>query len=567
MILGKQATGRRAAWQIPAGVVAAALIAVMVHAVVLAGRVDQTTREAIGGEGSRWVHRFFTEELREHSSPTLVPELSRSGPASGSEGALRRIMRDMGATGLTVHHLDGHVLWSSDPNAASIDPAVVRLGIPSSRVGVPATYDGEELLTTQTLVPMNDVDGTLIAAAAVSYPAGEASAAVGRVRADVWSGAAAGSLLLFMVLALIMAVGRKKELALQQDLYAGEAALSREKVKLETIVEGLGVGLCVVDLERRVLWANQVLTELTGAREGDLWTPGGGDAMTSGTESRGERVLVGSDGTERRLLLVAWPLRDENGETTQALELVQDITERREREGRAANQEKMAALGRVAAGVAHEVGNPLSSISALVQLMQRRGTPGVSSELGTLQEHVGRIGEIVRSVQGFAGPAAKVKSTVDVNVVVRKALSIARLDGRWKKVEVEDELGPEPLTIRGNANQLLQVVLNLLLNAADAVDGVGTVRLKTAAVGTDVIVSVADSGPGLPAEAAPRIFEPFFTTKKPGQGTGLGLHVSWNIVTEHGGTITTSNHRGGGAEFVVRLPVAGAVEAGLRRGA
>jgi len=524
----------------------------------------------MGGQDARWVHRFLEEELHEHAGPTLLADLKRSGTTAEIDSQLLRTMADVGASELRIHGLDGDVLWSARPGEIGTARAPDALladalaGTPSSRVGADGLPDA-----SKTVVPLRGPDGDIAGAAVVVHPSPAAVQALARVRSVVWGGALAGSLVLFAVLTGIITVGRRKELALQRDLWKQEAALSRERTKLETIVQGLGVGLCLVDTDRRVLWANPVLTEMTGATEGATWHPcapareGATEpcascptaaAMRSGQESRVERVVVRPDGSRRRLLIAAWPMRDESGRPTQALELVQDVTERRQHEEQAANQEKMAALGRVAAGVAHEVGNPLSSISALIQLMARRGRPGIESELASLRDHVRRISETVRTVQGFARPGTKVRDLVDVNDVLRKALAVARLDDRWRTVEVRDALAPTPLTVRGNADQLVQVFLNLLLNSADAMEGAGTVELRTRRAGAAVVASVQDSGPGVPADRAAQIFEPFFTTKEPGRGTGLGLHVSWNIITEHGGTIKAARPDGGGAEFVVRLP-------------
>lgn len=236
------------------------------------------------------------------------------------------------------------------------------------------------------------------------------------------------------------------------------------------------------------------------------------------------------------------------------------MTERRRIAELMGNQAKMAALGRVAAGVAHEVGNPLSSISALIQLIARRGTTK-DSEIDSLRTNIRRIEEIVRTVRGFSVPARRDAEPVALDQVIGEALRIVGLDPRWEHVEVRLDFGPGPLLCSGSFNQLLQVFLNLLLNAADAMGGAGTVHVGASRLDDSIEASVRDSGPGLEPGVESRLFEPFFTTKSAGDGTGVGLNVSWNIVTDHGGTIDACNHRKGGAMFVVRIPATDATDA------
>jgi signal transduction histidine kinase len=228
--------------------------------------------------------------------------------------------------------------------------------------------------------------------------------------------------------------------------------------------------------------------------------------------------------------------------------------------------ERLAVVGRLASGVAHEVGNPLGAVAGYADLALARlraGAPGEAADLvGRIGDEAARIDRIVRDLLDFARPAPLALAPVAVADVVELAARLARMQPRFKGVVVERELPPDLPPIRADEGRLAQVLLNLLLNAGDAMAGAGAVRIAARADGEEVELAVADGGPGIPEGDLPRVFDPFFTTKPPGSGTGLGLSVSHGIVESLGGTIAAANAPGGGAVFRVRLPVARPERAG-----
>jgi hypothetical protein len=261
--------------------------------------------------------------------------------------------------------------------------------------------------------------------------------------------------------------------------------------------------------------------------------------------------------------------------------------------------EKLASIGRLAAGVAHEVGNPLGAILGYLEVGKRRGATDREWTDGIAYE-VRRIDRIVRGLMEYARPKAAAVREIDVNEVVRATAEMMGLQGRFKKLELRLRLGEVLPPVRADAGQLEQVVVNLLLNAEDAAgeNGGGLVEVSTATgaaeradpavprrrtdpAGVDyshlrrldrtvdpgpavllrdgdpvVEIRVADDGPGVAPELRNRVFEPFFTTKEPGRGTGLGLAVSARLIEGMGGTVDVLPRDGGGAVFRVRLPVA-----------
>jgi signal transduction histidine kinase len=225
--------------------------------------------------------------------------------------------------------------------------------------------------------------------------------------------------------------------------------------------------------------------------------------------------------------------------------------------------EKLATVGRLAAGVAHEVGNPLGAIGGYAALARERlarspGDRDLSDWLDRIEAETRRIDRIVRELLDFARPGAVALGPVDVAVAFESAVRLARVQARFQGIEVELDLPADLPRVRGEEGRLAQLFLNLLLNAGDAMGGEGRVRVGARATARDVSIVVSDSGPGIPEADLPRVFDPFFTTKPPGEGTGLGLAVCHGIAESFDGEISVANGADGGAVFTLRLPSAAA---------
>ena len=221
-------------------------------------------------------------------------------------------------------------------------------------------------------------------------------------------------------------------------------------------------------------------------------------------------------------------------------------------------QEKLAAAGRMAAGVAHEVANPLASMDALLQMMERRPEKLKPENVATLREQVARINKVVRQMTSFAHPGEGQWESVSLNEVVDKALAVVRFDPRGKGARIERDLAADSPTVHAVPEALQQVVINLAINALDALEGVegGTLTIRTASAGGSARIEVIDNGHGIPPANRRRLFEPFFTTKPVGKGTGLGLSISYTLIQQHGGSIDVeSRGHAAGARFIVNLPL------------
>jgi nitrogen-specific signal transduction histidine kinase len=219
-------------------------------------------------------------------------------------------------------------------------------------------------------------------------------------------------------------------------------------------------------------------------------------------------------------------------------------------------KEKMVAIGQMAAGIAHEIGNPLSSISSIVQLIKRKGTAETAmGQLELIQGHIQRISATVRHLSTLARPISERWEFVDLGLALEEAVRLVSFDRRARNVRVlfEPPAGlPKTYALRG---QMQQVFINILLNALDAMPEGGTLSVAAVQHGRHIVFTFEDTGYGIPEGAGRRIFEPFFTTKEPGRGTGLGLTVSYGIVQKHGGIIDFLSRDGRGTVFTVEIPV------------
>jgi len=255
-------------------------------------------------------------------------------------------------------------------------------------------------------------------------------------------------------------------------------------------------------------------------------------------------------------------LRD-HGEPAGAVLLVQDITEQVALERGARQSEKLAALGTMAAGLAHELNNPIGVISSRIEIMlldaEAQPIHGQFAEdLRVLHRHAQRVARIAQGLLSFSRQSSGLYGLVDLNQLVEETLLLAERPITKQGVTVTRRLAPDLPALWGDVNTLQQVVLNLLTNARDAVGATGEITVETCRAAGDpgaVCLIVRDTGPGISPEALPRIFDPFFTTKA--GGTGLGLSISYGIVREHHGTVDVESREGLGTTFTLTFPVAG----------
>lgn len=224
--------------------------------------------------------------------------------------------------------------------------------------------------------------------------------------------------------------------------------------------------------------------------------------------------------------------------------------------------EKLASLGRMAAGVAHEINSPLTGIITFAHLMLKRipeENKADREDLEVIIEQAERCSKIIKGLLGFSRAIPAEQNEMDVNESIRHALGMIQHQAKFHNIKIEIDTDEDLPPVKGDSSQIEQVFLNLLINAADAMNDRGLITIRTSRTIVDddpfVQVEVCDTGPGIPEDQLSKLFEPFFTTKPVGKGTGLGLAVSHGIVKKHGGHIVVKSTPGGGASFFVRLPL------------
>lgn len=270
-----------------------------------------------------------------------------------------------------------------------------------------------------------------------------------------------------------------------------------------------------------------------------------------------ETVRVRKGGQRIQVSLTISPIRDGEGRVTGVSNIARDVTDRLTLERAARRAETLAALGTLSAGIAHEINNPIGILSSRLELMETRPRlpPELREDLRMLRRNVERVSRIVRSLLSMARQSPVEWRPVDLNAVVEESLMLVGQQLGRDRIQVVTRLDASRPTIRGQPHALQQVLMNLLVNARDAMPEGGTVRIETSAVtGQEegVRLIVADTGPGIPEDVLPRISEPFYTTKA--AGTGLGLPLSYSIIREHGGRIEVASSAGRGTTFIITLP-------------
>jgi PAS domain S-box-containing protein len=378
-------------------------------------------------------------------------------------------------------------------------------------------------------------------------------------------------------MALLAAVAAQAATALENGRLYRQLRVKAEEVDRmrefsENILESLNDGIAVVSRDARVIRWNRRLEELYGTRHeeavgrrlDDLFDPSFLDVFASATRESPEgaafyRVPLTTRHEARRRLLVnvaTTPLRDSDGAVAGTIIIIEDISTRVQLEEQLQISEKMASIGLLAAGVAHEVNTPLTGISSFTQMLLQNAEPDDprTKVLEKIERQTFRAAKIVNGLLNLARPAQVDSGPVDLHTVINDVLSLLEHQLRNGRIQVRKELAVTAPIVQAIEYKLQQVFLNLFLNARDAMPRGGWLTIATSAGADGAVVEVRDTGSGIQADHLSRIYDPFFTTKDIGKGTGLGLSITYGIVREHGGTIACESVVGQGTRFVVTLP-------------
>ena len=284
----------------------------------------------------------------------------------------------------------------------------------------------------------------------------------------------------------------------------------------------------------------------------DSFLAGSGDAVHDEMEM--------ATPSTRTIERYARPVLDDQGQRLGWLEAFWEVTNRRQVASKLQQTEKMAAVGQIAAGIAHELNNPLTSIMGYAQLLLNHRTSQVpGSEARMIFEEAERASRIVKNLLSYARQAEPERTRADVNEIIARTVALRDYELKVQNIVVRCDLEPKLPATLADPHQLQQVILNLLINAEQAIRssrGRGRIYVRTRRISeTRLSLEISDDGPGIPPEIASRIFEPFFTTKPAGVGTGLGLAIIYSIVEQHDGKVAFENLSSGGAKFTVELPL------------
>jgi PAS domain S-box-containing protein len=351
------------------------------------------------------------------------------------------------------------------------------------------------------------------------------------------------------------------------------------------MVEESDILVALTDLEGKVLVWNPALARLTGCpgcdgvgRDLADWLVDRGvsdlaDVMRevgrTGLAVRRELRLPGCAGDTAAAAFDVMPVRDAGGVAEAIVAVGHDLTALRGLQSQVLHAEKLASVGQLAAGVAHEINNPLTSVQMCVEAVLRKGTMAIEGRVANLfepndverlrriQEGAERIRRFTRELVAYARPPGREVETVDLSEVVEHALSFCEPVLFAAKAQLVRDLSSDLPKTRLVRDHIMQVVTNLVSNAAQSLsDGGGQVVVRTYRASSSALgLEVSDNGEGICEEDRPRVFEPFFTTKPAGRGTGLGLSVVRDIVLAHGGRIDFAANPGGGTSFTVTLPL------------
>ena len=360
-----------------------------------------------------------------------------------------------------------------------------------------------------------------------------------------------------------------------------ERQLRRQEEFRRHLLESFPNLILVLDLKGQYTFVSARIAELLGYGPEHLLGKSVEDAENTSPElaalyrtvATGESSLTsreyGSrhhDGSWRTMLGVASPLLDAEGKPAGVIISVRDVTMEKKLEQQIIQSERLAAMGQMIGGFAHELNNPLTVILGNAELLQESEvSESARKPIAALRQEARRAAEIVQNLQYFARPPAPGRSQVNLNELVQRTVQMQAYPLRKSNITVDFLPEPAIPAIVADPNQLMQVFLNLLLNAEQAIRESrekGTIRVRIGRQTDSVWVVFQDDGPGIPPENLAHIFDPFFTTKRPGRGTGLGLSICKTVLREHGGNIEATSAPGGGAVFTITLPLGPELPAG-----
>jgi two-component system, NtrC family, sensor kinase len=374
--------------------------------------------------------------------------------------------------------------------------------------------------------------------------------------------------------------GEQQFITVTQDITdrkKAEEALRQSEEKLRLMFNSLSQGVSVSNLEGKITDVNDVkvrmhgygskediigrnVSEFASPRDRDRSAQNRKRLLEGNLIKNFEYTYITRDGKEFPAEVSSAIFKDSQGNPLGTITISEDITERKKMDQQLMLTDRLASIGQLSAGIAHEINNPLTGVIGFSELLLEKDLPAdIKADVETINREAKRTAVIVKGLLTFSRKQGTDKSPVDINTVIRWVLQMRSYEQRVNNIEAVDCLASDLPQIMGNGAQMQQVFINLIVNAEQAMTeahGKGKLTITTTQAGDKVRVSVSDDGPGISPESMRKLFTPFFTTKEVGKGTGLGLSICHGIVTEHGGRIYAESEPGKGATFIIELPAA-----------
>ncbi len=394
---------------------------------------------------------------------------------------------------------------------------------------------------------------------------------LGSTVAGVW--AIVRTLLITLLMASLIAwLALKHKGEYEAELNARSAVLVSTRDFLQSIIEGSGEAIVTLDSDGRVMSWNRAAERIYGWSASEMlgqpvervlpdnpevqreWNRSM-EAVRAGSTVRGSAIeRVRKDGKSITVRITRSPLEDSSGRFVGSTGIIRDVTALKAMESRLVERERLAAVGELAAQVAHEIKNPLAGIRGACEILSEghaRDDPKNEISHEVIRQ-VDRLNRTVEDLLLFAHPKAIHPLPTDVHELLDRTLGVLLEDPQTRGIEIERHYAGDMGDLRIDPQQIEQVLFNVFLNAMQVMDYNGKIVVTTYRTGAGGRIAIRDNGPGVPDELGERIFKPFFTTHA--QGSGLGLAIVRNLVEAHGGTIVATSPPGGGAEFVITLP-------------
>lgn len=334
--------------------------------------------------------------------------------------------------------------------------------------------------------------------------------------------------------------------------------LSTEKEKLHTVVSALGSGLILLDAEDNIQWINETMKDIAGRDiSGMSCNDICSDYTVIGTyEEHGLQTEIVTNlfgRSNRYYQMTTAPIKGEAGKIEGYIKLLQDVTEMKRTEEQLMHSEKLSSLDRLTSGIAQEIGNPLTSVFSLVQMLREVEQDELKKEtIETIYFHMNKITDILKQLSSFSKMPAPLFKPAKVNSLIEDSLSLIQYDNRVQDITIMKDLSSGIPEITTDSNQLRQVFVNIVLHAADAMPQGGTLTIRSRIKNDSVVIDFKDTGAGIAAEDLNRIFDPLYITKEKGT---LGLAVSYRIIKKLNGSMTAESESNMGSRFVITLPI------------